>query len=141
MSKLLSNSRRLDASKHCRHDQASRRRQWLTRSGAGFALRAEERTSPESVVKKVMFSLLEAVSNLHRNSVSHRDLKPENILVRSDDFSSVVIIDFGLSIRADTPPLCDEFRGTHSALELIMVCECAEKLAYGRSQSRCSTLI
>jgi serine/threonine-protein kinase Chk2 len=85
---------------------------------------------PESVVKEVMFQLLEAVSYLHRNSVWHRDLKPENIIVLSDDFSSVVIIDFGLSIRADTPLLCDEFRGTleYSAPELIMGGEYTEKV-------------
>ena len=44
-------------------------------------------------------SILKAILFLHRANIIHRDLKPENILFSNiDDFSSLKLIDFGLSV-------------------------------------------
>lgn len=47
---------------------------------------------------EIIRCLLEALQHLHHCGVIHRDLKPANILFREEgDYSSVVIVDFGLS--------------------------------------------
>lgn len=46
----------------------------------------------------MMRQLFTAIVQCHRNRVVHRDLKPENVLLaRSNDFSALRLIDFGLS--------------------------------------------
>lgn len=48
-------------------------------------------------VKRVMLSVCNALSVLHKNNIVHRDIKPENIIV-SDD-GRIVLIDFNISRR------------------------------------------
>lgn len=51
----------------------------------------------------IMKALLEGVDYLHSNNIVHRDLKPENIMLSDiNDFSSVKIIDLGLSTFYDS---------------------------------------
>jgi serine/threonine protein kinase len=85
---------------------------------------------PEQTVRQIMFQLIEGVAYLHRNGVWHRDLKPENILVLNSDATSVVIADFGLSVRPTTPTLCEDFCGTweYSAPELVLRESYSEKV-------------
>jgi calcium-dependent protein kinase len=52
----------------------------------------------EKDMAEIMECLLKAVLFLHHNNVVHRDIKPENILFSiSDNYSSLKLIDFGLS--------------------------------------------
>lgn len=52
----------------------------------------------EDEILGLTFYILKALSFLHRMNITHRDLKPENILLSNDsDYSSVKLIDFGLS--------------------------------------------
>ncbi len=47
-----------------------------------------------------MFNLLKGVLHIHDKDFIHRDLKPENVLFsEANDFSSLKIIDFGLSAQ------------------------------------------
>jgi serine/threonine protein kinase len=63
-------------------------------------------------VNHMMTQFFDAVTYLHRNSVWHRDLKPANILVWNSDTISVMITDFGLTIRPCGATLCNAFHGT-----------------------------
>jgi serine/threonine protein kinase len=85
---------------------------------------------PERTVQNVMYQILQALAYLHRQGVWHRDLKPENILVIGRDVSSVVISDFGLSIRAGSQSLQGNFLGTleFSAPELLLNWPYTEKV-------------
>lgn len=54
----------------------------------------------EKDIKEIMTFLLRAVLFLHLNGIVHRDIKPENILFgESNEYSSLKLIDFGLSIE------------------------------------------
>jgi serine/threonine protein kinase len=49
----------------------------------------------------IVRGILKAVEHMHLNDIVHRDLKPENILLDDcDDFSTVKIADFGLSVHS-----------------------------------------
>lgn len=62
---------------------------------------------PEKEASRIIKSLLESVSYLHKNGIVHRDIKPENILFESnEEGASVKLIDFGLSkmhLRGEAP--------------------------------------
>lgn len=49
-------------------------------------------------IKEIMFNLLQGLKHLEDMNIVHRDLKPYNILFKArDDYSSLKILDFGLS--------------------------------------------
>ena len=56
---------------------------------------------PATMVKSILFQLLNGLLYLHRNWVLHRDLKPANIMVTSS--GAVRIGDLGLARRFDNP--------------------------------------
>lgn len=68
----------------------------------------ERRPIPESIVKSVLWQLLNGVSYLHQNWVLHRDLKPANIMLSADGV--VKIGDLGLA-RLFSEPLQSLFSG------------------------------
>ena len=60
---------------------------------------SEKKTFTEREISEITYCLLKAVLFLHLNGIVHRDIKPENILFSDqNDFSSLKLIDFGLSI-------------------------------------------
>ncbi|XP_072392853.1 serine/threonine-protein kinase dyf-5-like isoform X2 [Diabrotica undecimpunctata] len=61
---------------------------------------------PESVVRNIIYQILQGLSFIHRHGFFHRDLKPENILCSGTEM--VKIADFGLvrEIRS-RPPYTD----------------------------------
>ena len=61
---------------------------------------------PESVIKNILFQILQGLAYMHKSGFFHRDLKPENLLCRGID--TIKIADFGLAreIRS-RPPYTD----------------------------------
>ncbi len=52
--------------------------------------------------KKVIYSILLGLREMHSKKAMHRDLKPENLIFRSENSWECVIADFGLAEFADT---------------------------------------
>lgn len=53
---------------------------------------------PQSICRSVCHKLLETLQYLHQRGIVHRDIKPENIMLKDpNDFTQIVLIDFGLS--------------------------------------------
>lgn len=51
-----------------------------------------------SEIREIMLNLLKGIKHLKENKIVHRDLKPYNIIFKDqNDFSSLKILDFGLS--------------------------------------------
>lgn len=59
------------------------------------------RAIPATMIKSILFQLLNGLHYLHQNWVMHRDLKPANIMVTSS--GAVRIGDLGLARRFDKP--------------------------------------
>ncbi|XP_047127485.1 cyclin-dependent kinase 8 isoform X1 [Hydra vulgaris] len=66
---------------------------------------------PQSMVKSLLYQILDGIHYLHANWVLHRDLKPANILVMGDGFErgTVKIADMGFARLFNAPlkPLAD----------------------------------
>lgn len=60
----------------------------------------EEKSFSEQELRDLFRGITEAIRYLHQNEIVHRDIKPENVLLSDNqDYKSVKIIDFGLSVR------------------------------------------
>lgn len=68
----------------------------------------DRKAIPESIIKSVLWQILNGVSYLHQNWVLHRDLKPANIMLSSDGV--VKIGDLGLA-RLFSDPLQTLYSG------------------------------
>jgi serine/threonine protein kinase len=52
---------------------------------------------PECDVKVIIFRILTALSYLHENGIAHRDIKLENIFLASENYTDVILADFGFA--------------------------------------------
>eukprot|EP00299_Pterocystis_sp_00344_P002449 c12764_g1_i1.p1 GENE.c12764_g1_i1~~c12764_g1_i1.p1 ORF type:complete len:510 (+),score=115.59 c12764_g1_i1:49-1578(+) len=76
----------------------------------------------EEDAKVMVFSLLQGVKYLHKRGIVHGDLKPENMIFdRKGDYSSLKIVDFGLSCVVPASGKLNFFGGTveYSAPEIV----------------------
>ncbi|XP_041356971.1 serine/threonine-protein kinase ICK-like [Gigantopelta aegis] len=69
-------------------------------------MKDRDKILPESVIRNIMYQILQGLSFMHKHGFFHRDLKPENLLCSGTDL--VKIADFGLAreIRS-RPPYTD----------------------------------
>jgi serine/threonine protein kinase len=69
-------------------------------------MKKRDRLFPESVVKNIIFQVMQGLSYMHKFGFFHRDLKPENLLCNGTEL--IKIADFGLAreIRS-RPPYTD----------------------------------
>ncbi|CAD8153295.1 unnamed protein product [Paramecium pentaurelia] len=52
----------------------------------------------ESLVRKLVYNLLDALVYIHERKIIHRDIKPENLILKEEnDISNIVLADFGLA--------------------------------------------
>ena len=73
----------------------------------------EKRKITEVEASIILGKVLSAIIYLHNMRICHRDIKPENIMFsKKDDFSSVKIIDFGLSAQHFNYLSNNEYCGT-----------------------------
>ena len=57
----------------------------------------------EGTVRKIMKSIFEGLLFMKSKNVMHRDMKPANLLLRNkEDYSKVIIIDFGMAEFVDS---------------------------------------
>ena len=60
----------------------------------------------EQELRKILFPLLEGLSEVHAKDIMHLNIKPKNIILRAEDLSPV-LVDFGLAremaVDADSP--------------------------------------
>jgi hypothetical protein len=63
----------------------------------------------EARAREIVMQLLDAMEYAHANGVIHRDLKPENILC--DDNGDIVVSDFGLGRRLESPSTRKTYTG------------------------------
>lgn len=84
--------------------------------------------SPEHS-RLIFVQLLEALKYLHSLDIAHRDIKPENILFADTSYTSIYLIDFGLSRRVDAEGYMKTLCGTpqYVAPEIVLQAQQNEK--------------
>lgn len=84
-----------------------------------------KKTIDEVKIRCIITKLLKTVSYLHEKNIIHRDIKLGNILLaKKNDYRTIKLADFGLSIRFDSQELVKSFNQrcgtlTYMAPELI----------------------
>lgn len=69
-------------------------------------MKDRDKLLPESVVRNIMYQVLQGLSFMHKHGFFHRDLKPENLLCNGTEL--VKIADFGLARETRSrPPYTD----------------------------------
>ncbi|XP_076440775.1 serine/threonine-protein kinase dyf-5-like isoform X1 [Babylonia areolata] len=69
-------------------------------------MKDRDKLIPESVIRNIMYQVLQGLSFMHKHGFFHRDLKPENLLCNGTDL--VKLADFGLARETRSrPPYTD----------------------------------
>lgn len=63
-------------------------------------VKAKYKFKPQEV-RKIIYSILQGLKEMHSKKTMHRDLKPENLIFRSENSWECVIADFGLAEFSD----------------------------------------
>uniref|UniRef100_A0A8L0DPQ6 non-specific serine/threonine protein kinase n=1 Tax=Oncorhynchus mykiss TaxID=8022 RepID=A0A8L0DPQ6_ONCMY len=70
----------------------------------------KDRLFPESVIRNMLFQILQGLSFIHKHGYFHRDIKPENLLCMGPEL--VKIADFGLAREIRSQPPYTEYVST-----------------------------
>ena len=73
---------------------------------------------PESVVRNIMYQVLQGLAYMHKHGFFHRDLKPENLLCNGPE--QVKIADFGLAKEIRTKPPHTDYISTRWSVLLVV---------------------
>ncbi|KAM9426979.1 serine/threonine-protein kinase MAK-like isoform 1-T2 [Salvelinus alpinus] len=73
-------------------------------------MKDRQRLFPESVIRNVLFQILQGLSFIHKHGYFHRDIKPENLLCMGPEL--VKIADFGLAREIRSQPPYTEYVST-----------------------------
>ncbi len=69
-------------------------------------MKDRDKLFPESVIRNIMFQILQGMAFIHKHGFFHRDMKPENLLCQGPEL--VKIADFGLARETRSrPPYTD----------------------------------
>ncbi|WAR23955.1 CILK1-like protein [Mya arenaria] len=73
---------------------------------------------PESVIRNVIYQVLQGLAFMHKHGFFHRDLKPENLLCSGPD--CVKVADFGLAREVRSRPPYTDYVSTRWAPEVLL---------------------
>ncbi|XP_042164172.1 serine/threonine-protein kinase MAK isoform X2 [Oncorhynchus tshawytscha] len=73
-------------------------------------MKDRQRLFPESVIRNMLFQILQGLSFIHKHGYFHRDIKPENLLCMGPEL--VKIADFGLAREIRSQPPYTEYVST-----------------------------
>uniref|UniRef100_A0A8I3XD34 Protein kinase domain-containing protein n=1 Tax=Callithrix jacchus TaxID=9483 RepID=A0A8I3XD34_CALJA len=79
---------------------------------------------PESVIRNIMYQILQGLAFIHKHGFFHRDLKPENLLCMGPEL--VKIADFGLAREVRSQPPYTDYVSTrwYRAPEVLLRSSC-----------------
>ena len=103
-------------------------RSWLDRIDETFG-----QEDHLSIHLEVLLAVCNAVEAAHAQGILHRDLKPENVLV--GDFGEVLLVDWGLAVAFEDPPIEDLPRAARNTLVVGTPRYMAPEMAVGDGKS------
>ena len=83
-------------------------------------MKDRDRYFPESVIRNIIYQVLQGLSFMHKNGFFHRDMKPENIMCNGTEL--VKIADFGLAREIRSKPPYTDYVSTrwYRAPEILL---------------------
>ncbi|KAK5974609.1 Serine/threonine-protein kinase ICK, partial [Trichostrongylus colubriformis] len=83
-------------------------------------MKDRDRYFPESVIRNIIYQILQGLAFMHRNGYFHRDMKPENIMCNGTEL--VKIADFGLAREVRSKPPYTDYVSTrwYRAPEILL---------------------
>uniref|UniRef100_A0A1I7XNT2 non-specific serine/threonine protein kinase n=1 Tax=Heterorhabditis bacteriophora TaxID=37862 RepID=A0A1I7XNT2_HETBA len=83
-------------------------------------MKDRDRYFPESVIRNIVYQILQGLAFMHKNGYFHRDMKPENIMCNGTEL--VKIADFGLAREIRSKPPYTDYVSTrwYRAPEILL---------------------
>ncbi|CAJ0585292.1 unnamed protein product, partial [Mesorhabditis spiculigera] len=83
-------------------------------------MKDRDRYFPESVIRNIIYQVLQGLQYMHKNGFFHRDMKPENIMCNGTEL--VKIADFGLAREVRSKPPYTDYVSTrwYRAPEILL---------------------